>query len=110
MPTHVSQPVPIPRYGKYRGTVLNNIDPLQQGRILAQVPDVIAHTPTAWALPSTPWPAAGTLPLTVPPIGAFVWIEFEAGNVDYPIWSGCFWTAGNPPLLKLPGDETPLDL
>ena len=29
-------------YGKYRGTVVNNIDPLQIGRIQVQVPDVSA--------------------------------------------------------------------
>lgn len=27
-------------YGKYRGMVLNNIDPLQIGRLMVQVPDV----------------------------------------------------------------------
>ena len=31
-------------YGKYRGVVVDNIDPLQIGRILAQVPDVLGET------------------------------------------------------------------
>ncbi len=38
-------------YGKYRGTVVNNVDPMQQGRVMAQVPDVLGPTPSTWAMP-----------------------------------------------------------
>ena len=41
-------------YGKYRGLVLVNIDPLQIGRIIAQVSDVLGETPSSWALPCVP--------------------------------------------------------
>ena len=41
-------------FGKYRGTVLNNLDPLQLGRIQATVPDVSGLAPTSWAMPCVP--------------------------------------------------------
>jgi hypothetical protein len=78
-------------YGKYRGTVINNIDPEQRGRIMAFVPDVLGIIPSSWAMPCVP--IAGKLEGTfmVPQIGAGVWIEFEQGDPDYPIWVGGFW-------------------
>lgn len=78
-------------YGKYRGTVLNNVDPMQMGRIQAIVPDVTAVLPGSWALPCLPGSGLNTGMFTVPPIGAGVWIEFEQGKADHPIWTGGFW-------------------
>jgi hypothetical protein len=78
-------------YGKFRGTVLNNIDPEQRGRLMAIVPDVSSVLPTSWALPCLPWGGIQTGVFCVPPIGAGVWIEFEQGDPDYPIWTGCFF-------------------
>ena len=78
-------------YGKYRGTVLNNIDPMLIGRIQAVVPDVSSLVPTSWAMPCVPVAGIQMGEYTVPLIGSGVWIEFEQGNPDYPIWSGCFW-------------------
>jgi hypothetical protein len=98
MPIHPIQPVePKQYFGKYRGIVLNHTDPLQLGRILAQVPDVSA-LPTTWAMPCLPYVSSHGI-LALPPVGTSIWIEFEQGNVDYPIWSGCFWNPGQPPLL-----------
>jgi uncharacterized protein involved in type VI secretion and phage assembly len=78
-------------YGKYRGTVINNVDPEQKGRIMAVVPDVSTIIPTSWATPCVPVASIQMGIFAVPPIGASVWIEFEQGNPDYPIWSGCFY-------------------
>jgi uncharacterized protein involved in type VI secretion and phage assembly len=78
-------------YGKYRGTVLDNVDPEMRGRILAIVPDVSGPLPTSWALPCLPWGGIQTGVFCVPPIGAGVWIEFEQGDPDYPIWTGCYF-------------------
>lgn len=78
-------------YGKYRGTVLNNVDPMQQGRILAVVPDVTGPLPSSWAMPCLPLAGINTGVFTVPPIGAGVWVEFEKGDPDYPVWVGGFW-------------------
>jgi uncharacterized protein involved in type VI secretion and phage assembly len=77
--------------GKYRGTVVNNIDPEQRGRIMAIVPDVSGLVPTSWALPCLPWGGIQTGFFCVPPVGAGVWVEFEQGDPDYPIWTGCFF-------------------
>jgi Type VI secretion system/phage-baseplate injector OB domain len=97
MPIHPIQPVePKQYFGKYRGIVLNHTDPLQLGRILAQVAGF--STITSWAMPCLPCVGTHGV-LALPPVGTDVWIEFEQGNIDYPIWSGCFWTQGQPPLL-----------
>jgi uncharacterized protein involved in type VI secretion and phage assembly len=89
-------------YGKYRGTVLNNIDPMQMGRIQATVPDVSNILPGSWALPCLPLAGIQNGIFAVPAIGAGVWIEFEQGNPDYPIWSGCFFgSAAGVPALSL---------
>ena len=34
----------------------------------------------------------------MPPVGSNVWIEFEAGDVDRPIWSGGWWGQGQVPM------------
>jgi type VI secretion system (T6SS) baseplate-like injector VgrG len=78
-------------YGKFRGTVFNNVDPEQRGRIQAIVPDVLGLVPCSWALPCLPVAGKGSGAYFVPEIGAKVWIEFEQGDPDYPIWTGGFW-------------------
>jgi hypothetical protein len=80
-------------YGKYRGTVINNIDPEQRGRIMALVPDVLGIIPSSWAMPCVPIAGKQEGVFVVPQIGAGVWIEFEQGDPDYPIWVGGFWGA-----------------
>lgn len=86
--------------GKYRGTVINNIDPMQIGRIQVMVPDVSNVIPSTWAMPCLPVGGIQMGIFTTPPIGSGVWIEFEQGNPDYPIWTGCFWgTAAEVPAL-----------
>lgn len=87
-------------FGKYRATVINNIDPMQIGRIQAMVPDVAGFVPTTWAMPCVPAAGINTGFFTVPMIGSGVWMEFERGNPDYPIWVGGYWgTAAEVPLL-----------
>jgi uncharacterized protein involved in type VI secretion and phage assembly len=88
-------------YGKYRGTVSNNIDPLNQGRLLVQVPAVSNIIPSSWALPCLPF--AGTLSgfFVLPAINSAVWVEFEGGDVRKPIWTGGFWAEGQIPPLAL---------
>jgi len=91
-------------YGKHRGLVLNNIDPLQRGRLLVQVPDVTGLGTSSWALPCVPMAGVQMGVYTVPMVGAGVWVEFEGGDVDYPIWCGGFWsTAAEVPALALAG-------
>ncbi|HEY9402523.1 MAG TPA: phage baseplate assembly protein V [Pyrinomonadaceae bacterium] len=86
-------------YGKYRGTVINNLDPMQMGRIMVIVPDV-SVIPSSWAMPCVPVAGIQTGMYAVPIIGSGVWVEFEQGDPDYPIWSGCFWgSAAEIPVL-----------
>lgn len=87
-------------YGKYRGTVVNNIDPEQRGRLLVTVPDVLGVNLSSWAMPCLPLAGSNMGIYTVPPVNAGVWIEFEQGDPNYPVWVGCFWgTAAEVPAL-----------
>lgn len=89
-------------HGKFRGTVLNNIDPMQKGRLLLQVADVDALLPTTWALPCFPFVGRQCGMWALPQIGAGVWVEFEQGDPDYPIWvGGWYGNAGEVPALAL---------
>ena len=91
-------------YGKYRATVINNIDPMQLGRIQVMVPDVSALLPTSWAMPCVPIAGKQMGTFVVPQVGAGVWVEFEQGDPDYPIWVGGFWgIAAEVPALALAG-------
>ena len=96
-------------YGKYRATVTQNVDPERRGRLQLMIPDVFGPIPSTWAEACTPLAGPTGPPMgvyLVPPIGAGVWAEFEQGDSNYPIWSGCRWggqsdiptlaAAGNP--------------
>jgi uncharacterized protein involved in type VI secretion and phage assembly len=85
--------------GKHRGTVVNNVDPMMLGRIQVMVPDV-SPSVSSWAMPCVPMAGMGHGVYTVPSIGAAVWIEFEHGDPDYPIWVGAFWgSAAEVPVM-----------
>jgi len=86
-------------FGKFRGKVRNTIDPLLLGRIQVSVPAVLGQGTLSWAMPCTPYAGPGVGFFAIPPIGANVWVEFEGGDLDYPIWVGCFWGVGEVPAL-----------
>ncbi len=91
-------------YGIYRGTVTNNIDPLQIGRVQATVPDARGLVPATWAMPGVPIAGKSMGTYVVPQIGAGVWIQFEAGDLDRPVWTGGWWEqAADVPALALAG-------
>jgi uncharacterized protein involved in type VI secretion and phage assembly len=91
-------------FGKYRGTVTDVRDPLQTGRLRARVPDVMGDNETGWATPCVPFAGGGMGFFALPKVGAGVWVEFEHGDPDYPIWTGCWWdsAAEVPPVLLAP--------
>ena len=89
-------------HGKYRGTVANNLDPLQQGRVQVSVPAVLGDGQLSWAMPCVPYAGDGVGFFAVPPVGAHCWVEFEGGDPAYPILAGCFWGDG-----QAPGDGLP---
>lgn len=89
-------------FGKYRGTVANNADPRMQGRIQVSVPAVLGDSLLSWAMPCVPYGGPQVGFFAVPPNGANVWVEFEGGDPDYPIWTGCFWGDGEAPVQPAP--------
>jgi hypothetical protein len=95
-------------YGKYRGTVLQNVDPEQRGRLQLTIPDVLGAIPSSWAEPCVPLAGPTGPPMgvyMVPPIGTGVWVEFEHGDPDHPIWVGCRWGAqSNVPTMAKAGN------
>ena len=78
-------------YGKYRGIVISNEDPLRLGRVKVIVPNMILDDQYSWALPALPYAGDGVGLYLVPPLKASVWVEFEQGDAEYPVWTGCFW-------------------
>ena len=81
-------------HGKYRGLVADNDDPQRRGRLRVKVPSVPGERTTAWALPCVPGGGSADAGLlAVPEVGAEVWVEFEMGDPDHPIWVGAFWSA-----------------
>ncbi|HSF24273.1 MAG TPA: phage baseplate assembly protein V [Blastocatellia bacterium] len=107
-------------FGKYRGVVTDNQDPLNLGRVQARVPEILQDEPTGWAYPAAPYAGDNQGLFTIPPIDAGVWIEFEAGDVSRPIWAGTWWSenqvpkdnggAGATPPLKILRSEEGLML
>ncbi|MEV4227877.1 phage baseplate assembly protein V [Streptomyces bobili] len=89
-------------YGKYRGTVVDNEDPARLGRLKLSIPSVFGpDVVTGWATPCTPYGGAAAQGfLFVPERKARVWVEFEEGDLEFPIWTGAFWSA--------PGEESEL--
>jgi uncharacterized protein involved in type VI secretion and phage assembly len=82
-------------FGKYRGVVVDNEDPDGRGRLKLQVPSLLGDTATEWALPCVPFGGVDQVgTYLMPPVGALVWVEFEQGDLSYPIWTGTYWTGG----------------
>jgi uncharacterized protein involved in type VI secretion and phage assembly len=100
--------VSAPFLGKYRGVVTDNRDPLSIGRVRATVPDVLGEDESGWAMPCAPFGGGGAGFFALPPTGSGVWVEFEHGDPQYPVWSGCWWGSATdmpPALLSAPADH-----
>jgi uncharacterized protein involved in type VI secretion and phage assembly len=89
-------------FGKYRGIVSDVGDPEGMGRIVASVPEVYGTEDSPWALPVVPFAGPSHGLVLLPEVGDGVWIEFEAGDVSRPLWTGCWWGKGD---LPAPGGE-----
>jgi uncharacterized protein involved in type VI secretion and phage assembly len=94
-------------YGKFRGVVTDNQDPLMQGRVRARVTDVMGEDESGWAMPAAPFGGNQMGFFAIPSVGAGVWIEFEHGDPDYPIWAGAWWGSATeiPPALLAPPSQ-----
>jgi uncharacterized protein involved in type VI secretion and phage assembly len=95
-------------FGTYRGKVEQNIDPEQRGRIQVSVPAVTGSGTLNWALPSVPFAGSSVGVWAIPPTGANVWVEYEGGNPDLPIWTGCFWDLGQAPATPALAEQVVL--
>lgn len=84
-------------FGKYRGQVRDLADPEKLGRIKASVPAVYGEQDSPWALPALPFAGAAHGLALMPEVDDGVWIEFEAGDISRPIWSGCWWASSQRP-------------
>ena len=88
----VKRPVQERYFGVYRGKVTDNNDPSHLMRIKANIPEIFGDLESPWVLPCVP---PGTR--SIPDVGSLVWIEFEAGDISQPIWSGGWWGKGELP-------------
>jgi len=84
-------------FGKYRGTVIDNVDPQKKGRLKVSVPAVLPPDLSDWAMPCVPYAGDQVGLFAIPAVGSGVWVEFEAGDISYPIWVGCFWADNEAP-------------
>jgi Type VI secretion system/phage-baseplate injector OB domain len=86
--------------GRYRGSVVNNIDPFNQGRLLVSVPDALGDDPCLWAESASPLVGSQMGIYAVPPIGSGVWVEFQQGDPNDAVWTGGYRgsTADVPPM------------
>jgi uncharacterized protein involved in type VI secretion and phage assembly len=83
-------------FGKYRGIVTDNADPTLRGRLKVRVPAILGEL-EIWAMPCVPYAGAGVGFYSLPEPETGVWIEFEAGDPSFPVWTGCFWATGELP-------------
>jgi hypothetical protein len=92
-------------YGLYRASVINNIDPMQMGRIMVTVLEPGGFTPSTWANPCVPVAGKQSGAFVLPAINSGVWIQFEEGDPDQPVWMGGWWgSAAEVPALGLAGN------
>ena len=94
-------------YGKYRGIVIDNNDPEKLGRLKVKVPSVLGNdVVTGWAMPCLPYGGAADQGFFfIPEVKAGVWVEFEAGDLEYSIWVGTYWAKpGGETEVPKPGD------
>jgi hypothetical protein len=79
--------------GPYKGVVVSNVDPLNFGRLLVRVEDVLGSDPCIWADPAPPLAGLASGQYSVPLIGSGVWVQFINGDLDRAVWTG-FWRGG----------------
>lgn len=85
-------------YGKYKATVVNNKDPLYLGRIKVECPSVLGEYESEWCMPCVPIAFDYGGLFYVPSVGEPIWVEFEEGDIDCPIYTGGVWLPSQTPL------------
>ena len=85
-------------FGKYRAVVVEISDPLKSGRIRVACPELFGNNLSSWCLPCIPVASDDSGDFCLPSIGESVWIEFEKGNINSPIYSGGWFSPIKTPL------------
>lgn len=79
--------------GKMRGTVVSIDDPKSCGRLRVQI-SLGGQPVEVWADACIPYAGGNNGFYAIPPVGSGVWVEFVEGDIDQPIWTGCWWKEG----------------
>lgn len=86
-------------YGKYRAIVADTNDPERRGRIRVRCPKVLGDYLSAWCEPCIPYATDFAGDFYVPPVNEAIWVEFEEGDPNKPIWNGGWYRPNSTPLL-----------
>jgi uncharacterized protein involved in type VI secretion and phage assembly len=92
-------------YGKYRGIVTDNQDPNNLGRVKVHVPELLGSVETGWALPSAAYSGNNEGLFAIPAPQTGVWVEFEAGDLSRPLYSGSWWASNQAPNSATPDQK-----
>lgn len=92
------------RYGLYRAKVVQRDDDRQRGRIKVQIPSISGEGKSQWveACMNTAYDNGGDI--AIPKIGDTVWIAFEEGDINKPVYVGNFFSAFKTPLKEYDQD------
>ncbi len=86
-------------YGKYRAVVTDNRDPAHRGRLKVKAPALLGEAEIGWAMPCLPYAGGADRGFyMIPEVDDGVWVEFEAGSLSHPVWSGAWWAEDEAPL------------
>lgn len=85
-------------FGKYRAQVVDVDDPEKRGRIRVKCPKVLGEDKSNWCQPCTPYAIDTAGDFVLPKVDEFVWVEFEEGDVQKPLWVGCLWSKEKSPV------------
>lgn len=106
-------------YGKYPGLVCDNTPPgndpenkgkIHRGEIQVQVPGILEETEGGTGeQPIVVWAKPCFHPgyFVMPEVGAQVWVEFVAGDINVPVWTGVWYPLEQAPQTVT--DEAPTD-
>jgi hypothetical protein len=98
-------------FGKYAGIVADNVatSGAHRGELVVRVPGILEETPDgSGSRPLEVTAAPSFLPgfFFIPEVGDPVWVEFVAGDIDFPIWTGVWYPKGAAPAgVSGPADE-----
>ena len=66
-----------------RAVVHDNRDPQKRGRLRVRIPSKTGNSVTGWI-----WPVVTGGYLVIPSPGDQVWVPYESGGDDFPVWLG----------------------